>query len=103
MAAADKWVYLYQNSWLIPGTMRSARWQRHFTSSRGNRRLGSSQARCVSATSLLKVDYTLHREKLTIGTLFIDVDSARNLELVKNNITHKTSNTLYGERLISPD
>lgn len=32
------------------------------------------------------------------GTLFIDVDSARNLELVKNNITHKTYNTLYGER-----
>jgi len=35
--------------------------------------------------------------KLKAGTLFIDVDSARNLELVKNNITHKTSNTLYGE------
>jgi DNA mismatch repair protein MSH4 len=31
------------------------------------------------------------------GTLFIDVDSARNLELVKNNITHRTYNTLYGE------
>jgi DNA mismatch repair protein MSH4 len=36
-------------------------------------------------------------EKLKAGTLFIDVDTARNLELVKNNITHKTSNTLYGQ------
>ena len=37
------------------------------------------------------------RDKLKKGTLFIDVDTARNLELVKNNITHKTSNTLYGQ------
>jgi DNA mismatch repair protein MSH4 len=37
------------------------------------------------------------RAKLKKGTLFIDVDTARNLELVKNNITHKTSNTLYGQ------
>jgi hypothetical protein len=33
---------------------------------------------------------------LNVGTLFIDVDSARNLELVRNNVTHKTHNTLYG-------
>jgi DNA mismatch repair protein MSH4 len=37
------------------------------------------------------------KDRLKKGTLFIDVDTARNLELVKNNITHKTSNTLYGQ------
>jgi len=37
------------------------------------------------------------KDKLKKGTLFIDVDTARNLELVKNNLTHKTSNTLYGQ------
>lgn len=31
------------------------------------------------------------------GSLFIDVETARNLELVKDTITHKTANTLYGE------
>ncbi|WWC89183.1 uncharacterized protein L201_004101 [Kwoniella dendrophila CBS 6074] len=30
------------------------------------------------------------------GTMFIDTETAKNLELVKNILTHKTSNTLYG-------
>jgi DNA mismatch repair protein MSH4 len=32
-----------------------------------------------------------------VGSLFIDVETARNLELVKDNINRKTANTLYGE------
>jgi len=36
------------------------------------------------------------KDQLMVGTLFVDVDSAKNLELVKNNISHKTHNTLYG-------
>lgn len=33
---------------------------------------------------------------LVAGTLFIDVMTARNLELVKNALTKKVNNTLYG-------
>lgn len=32
---------------------------------------------------------------LTLGQMFIDSDSARNLELVQNNLSMKTTNTLY--------
>jgi hypothetical protein len=36
------------------------------------------------------------KSTLIAGSLFIDVDTACNLELVKDNITRKTANTLYG-------
>jgi len=53
---------------------------------------GSLRVSYVALEGMLNVE-----ERLKKGTLFIDVDTARNLELVKNNITHKTSNTLYGQ------
>lgn len=38
------------------------------------------------------------RPKLMPGHMFIDPESARNLELVQNNITMKNTNTLFCER-----
>lgn len=38
---------------------------------------------------------------LLVGTLFIDVATARNLELVKNVLTRRNNNTLYGKEFLS--
>lgn len=34
---------------------------------------------------------------LVTGTMFIDVETAKNLELATNSLSHKSVNTLYGE------
>ena len=93
MAAADKCVIGHRYG-LTRGITRSALSRRCFNSSRGNRALASWRDLSASAMSPWKVGGV--KDQLMVGTLFVDVDSAKNLELVKNNISHKTHNTLYG-------
>ena len=33
-----------------------------------------------------------------LGTMFIDAETTKNLELVTNSLSHKSSNTLFGTR-----
>lgn len=39
-----------------------------------------------------------HPRSLLPGTLFIDLDTANNLELLKSNLDHKPKNSLFGKR-----
>lgn len=40
------------------------------------------------------------RVKLRPDTVFIDADTVRNLELVSNTLSNKSTNTLYGEQQV---